>query len=232
VRATKRDLAEWSGVRNRKTLDSHLRYLAACGLVARDWELGQNEGYLFEVRLPEETGLVGRGGQTPSPPEGTDQKPDGGTDQKSGSGGQTQLVDFKLASAPPQTIIKTIERSDDETAGRTLREIEREITGKNSASSEQWAELAEVLKAELRIAAARTTVSNVPAFLAEHLRRRLWKMDKRQAAAEGRELPDQTASAPAQSPQECPDCNGSGWWYPDGQDKGVAKCKHKRLAPT
>jgi hypothetical protein len=28
----------------------------------------------------------------------------------------------------------------------------------------------------------------------------------------------------------CPDCFGTGMWYPEGYEKGVAKCKHKRLA--
>lgn len=27
----------------------------------------------------------------------------------------------------------------------------------------------------------------------------------------------------------CPDCNGSGWWYPKGERNGVAKCKHEGL---
>ena len=128
-----------------------------------------------------------------------------------------------------KTDLKDKERSDDEAAGRALRAMEREVTGKNSATAEQWAELVEVIKGELRIAAARTTVSSVPAFMSEHLRRRLWKLDKKQAQAEGRELPDQAASAPSESPQDCPDCKGSGWWYPAGTEKGVAKCKHERL---
>jgi hypothetical protein len=108
------------------------------------------------------------------------------------------------------------------------------LTGKwpTAAEAEKWRELAEVLTAELRIAAGRTTISSVPAFMAEHLRRRLWKMDKRQAQAEGRELPDQTAvgSSSVPSGQICPDCSNSGWWYPDGPDKGVAKCKHTKLS--
>jgi hypothetical protein len=29
--------------------------------------------------------------------------------------------------------------------------------------------------------------------------------------------------------KSCPDCQGSGFWYPEGVEKGVAKCKHKRL---
>jgi hypothetical protein len=29
--------------------------------------------------------------------------------------------------------------------------------------------------------------------------------------------------------KNCPDCQGSGFWYPEGVEKGVAKCKHRRL---
>jgi hypothetical protein len=136
VRATKRDLAEWSGVRNRKTLDSHLRYLAACGLVIREWHLGQNEGYLFEVRLPEEAGLVDRGGQGDRPPEGTDQKRDGGTDQKLGSGGQTQTVDSIDTSAEPKTSFKTKDQSDDDQLPHWMRDavsaLARDLTGREA----------------------------------------------------------------------------------------------------
>jgi hypothetical protein len=30
--------------------------------------------------------------------------------------------------------------------------------------------------------------------------------------------------------EKCPDCRGTGYWYPAGPDKGVAKCKHLKLA--
>jgi DNA-binding Lrp family transcriptional regulator len=29
--------------------------------------------------------------------------------------------------------------------------------------------------------------------------------------------------------KNCPDCQGSGFWYPEGIEKGVAKCKHARV---
>jgi DNA-binding MarR family transcriptional regulator len=29
--------------------------------------------------------------------------------------------------------------------------------------------------------------------------------------------------------KNCPDCQGSGFWYPGGNERGVAKCKHGRL---
>lgn len=112
-----------------------------------------------------------------------------------------------------------------------FRQITTELTGKSptAAESAKWKELAEVLIAELRIAAGRTTVSNVPAFMSEHLRRRLWKMDKKQAAREGKELPDQVASKPQEIPAHCPDCHGTGWWYPKGMENGVAKCRHLEM---
>ena len=104
-----------------------------------------------------------------------------------------------------------------------------EITGRASTSAERerWVELAEVLSAELKIAAGRTTVSSVPAFLTEHLRRRLWKKDKQQIEAEAAR--PRAEDSPKLDASKCPDCFGTGMWYPEGFDKGVARCEHKSL---
>ncbi|MFL6285163.1 MAG: hypothetical protein ACJ74Q_18650 [Pyrinomonadaceae bacterium] len=104
-----------------------------------------------------------------------------------------------------------------------------EITGRtpSSAERERWLELAEVLSAELKIAAGRTTVSSVPAFLTEHLRRRLWKKDKQQIEAESAQ--SKTEDSPKLDASQCPDCFGTGMFYPEGFDKGVARCEHKSL---
>jgi hypothetical protein len=127
-------------------------------------------------------------------------------------------------------------RTDDDEAFadfvNLLRENAREITGREPSASEasKWRELAEVLITELRIAAGRTTVSSVPAFLAEHLRRRLWKLENR------KQPPSVVGEAEATEPmaaradaRECPDCWGTGMYYPGGFEKGVARCKHERL---
>jgi len=124
---------------------------------------------------------------------------------------------------------------DDEPFAGFLMEFKtvvKELTGKypTPTERERYRELAQVLLMELRIAAGRTTVSSVPSFLAEHLRRRLWKMDKRQAQAEGKELPDQPCTTNIiPEGQTCPDCNNTGWWYPNRIEKGVARCKHDSL---
>ena len=116
-----------------------------------------------------------------------------------------------------------------------LRESAREITGRQPSATEaaKWRELAEVLITELRIAAGRTTVSSVPAFLAEHLRRRLWKLENRkQPAAGAGEAEAPGPSVTNEEALECPDCFGTGMYYPGGFDKGVARCKHERLRPS
>jgi hypothetical protein len=152
---------------------------------------------------------------------------------ESGSTSITQTLDSISGYAAPNTLIKDKERIDDEAARQffaKFQQAERELTGKTSTPSDKWNELAEVLIAELKIAAGRTTISSVPAFLAEHLRRRLWKLDKKQAAREGKELPDQaTVKQSIPEGQTCPDCSNTGWWYPNGVDKGVARCRHERL---
>jgi len=128
------------------------------------------------------------------------------------------------------------QRDDDEAFAEfvnLLRENAREITGREPSAAEaaKWRELAEVLVTELRIAAGRTTVSSVPAFLAEHLRRRLWKLENRkqppQPTAEGAEAVWPTI--PGEGDRECPDCWGTGMYYPAGFEKGVARCRHERL---
>ena len=71
-------------------------------------------------------------------------------------------------------------------------------------------------------------VDSVPAFLAEHLRRRLWKKEKRQIEAEASNS-SAAASARDVDASKCPDCFGTGMWYPEGFEKGVARCRHEKL---
>jgi hypothetical protein len=112
----------------------------------------------------------------------------------------------------------------------TLKQLTRDITGKQSTKADavRWHELAEVISTEARIAAGRTSVSNMPAFLAEHLRRRLFKKDKAQLEAEAGSAPIAKAE-PEVDASKCPDCFGTGMYYPEGFEKGVAKCTHQRL---
>lgn len=243
IRATRRELGQWSGIKNIKTIAAHLSHLTTVGLIVHHWERGSTEGSLYEVRLPEEANLLGPGWTKTildglRPPDTTsDRNSVLPLDQKTVSGGSSQTTDSTDTSGERKTSFKTSTESDDDDAAlaglhAALKSAAEEITGRKLSRGEadRWRELADVLVAELRIAAARTTVSSVPSFLAEHLRRRLWKIDKKQAQAEGRELPDQAASRPpSEDASACPDCGGSGWWYPEGTDRGVKKCRHEKL---
>jgi hypothetical protein len=250
IQATRRELRQWSGIKNIKTVAAHLRHLETVGLVLRAWDRGDNEGSVYEVGLPDglrppQTTLGGL-----NPPEGAlDRNSVLPLGQKSASGGSSQPIDFQRPSEEPKTFIKTnTEKLDDETGSQVvdqapigahiafvglfelLAKASTDITGKSPQSGEvdRWREVGEVLITELKIAAGRTSVSSVPAFLAEHLRRRLWKKEKRQIEAEASE---QKASTPARKVDaaKCPDCFGTGMYYPEGFEKGVARCPHTKL---
>lgn len=229
IQATKRELMEWSNIRSKNTIAVNLQILVANGWIQKSLEIGDHEGSIYEVFLPEE---VNSTQPIPSQPDPSHPNPARklGLDptQQSGWDGMGKVLENKSTSGKPKTSFKTnTEKTDDDEAFAALFAVERELTGKTS-SSERWRELAELLAAELKIAAGRTTVSSIPAFLAEHLRRRLWKKEKRQIEAEAAEQKGSSPTAKVDA-SKCPDCFGTGMHYPEGYDKGVAKCPHSKL---
>jgi hypothetical protein len=231
VQARHRELLTWSGVKDIKTVKTHLNRLRELGLVSWATLKGEHEGSFYEVFLPEEVNLdLAQSQPNPSP----GQKLDLDLAQKLGWAGLPNPVDSEGLNSPDKTSFKTnTERTDDDEAfaelNAALKKAVKEITGREPSQAEavRWGELAEVLVTELKIAAGRTTVSSVPSFLAEHLRRRLWKKDKRQMEAEA--APAKPEDSPKLDASQCPDCFGTGMWYPEGFDKGVARCEHKTL---
>jgi hypothetical protein len=231
VQATRKELMQWSGIKNIKTVNEHLKKLAGQGLIKRMNFIGEHEGSTYEVFLPEEVYLdQTQTSATPDPNRKTvlDQ------DQKTVWVGSGNPVENKDTSASPKTSFKTNTEIDDEAFAeftQVMRQTVRNITGKPTSSTDatRWRELAELLTTEFKIAAARTTVSNAPAFLTEHLRRRLWKMDKKQMGGERKAASDEKPSVSAELTKDCPDCGGTGFYYPKGFECGVARCKHEQL---
>lgn len=233
VRMTKTAIMRGSDIGSERTMYKNLRRLEAAGLVVVRTIAGEQDGSEYTILLPEEVTPL-----TPptdaTHPSHSSQKVVTPLTAESGVSGVSLTVEDSTVSGDPKTSFKTYERNLDDEAARRLVEVllraEKELTGKNSANGSQWEELAELLVTELKIAAGRTTVSNVPAFLAEHLRRRLWKLDKKRATEIAVETEE--GSQPALSYEEkrlCPDCAGTNFWYPEGTDKGVAKCRHTKL---
>jgi hypothetical protein len=230
VQARHRELLAWSGVKDVKTIKTHLNKLRDLGLVTWATLKGEHEGSFYEVFLPEEANLdLAQSQPNPSP----GQKTDLDLAQKTVWAGLPNLHDSKELNTPDKTSFKTnTERDDDEAFAEfiaAVKKASKEITGREPSQAEaaRWGELADVLVTELKIAAGRTTVSSIPAFLAEHLRRRLWKKEKRQLDDERSK--EQSATATKVDASKCPDCFGTGMWYPEGFEKGVARCEHKSL---
>jgi len=234
TRKSRREIKAGSGLGSMVTVDAALEHLESVGLIAVRPAVGSLSGNEYEVFTPDEayTSTSSRA-STPSSTRIT-QKVDELVLPESGSTSTTQPVENTESSGCPNTSFKTKDINTDDEAfaefAAAVRKTAKEITGREPSKAEagRWAEVAEVLMTELRIAAGRTTVSSVPAFLAEHLRRRLWKKEKRQIEAE---VAEQKASIPTRrvDASKCPDCFGTGMYYPNGFDKGVARCPHSKL---
>ena len=231
VQARHRELLAWSGVKDIKTIKTHLNKLRELGLIMWQTLKGEHEGSFYEVFLPEEVSPI----LAQSQPDGSPNlKTDLDLAQKTDWAGLPNLIESQGVNTRDKTFIKTNTEKDDDEAfaefNTALKKAAKEITGRELSHAEaaRWLELAEVLITELKIAAGRTTVSSVPAFLAEHLRRRLWKKEKRQIDDERSK--EQSITTPKVDAAECPDCFGTGMWYPEGFEKGVARCEHKSLA--
>jgi hypothetical protein len=237
VRAKKKEMMRWAGIGSENTMDAHLRHFLKVGLLKRSFEAGDNAGAVYEVLIPEELGDPTPPHPTPpqvTPPQPTSgQKLAPGSPQKLGWGEVSQTIENTASSGAPKTSFKTnTEKDDDEAFARLLarlRQATRDVTGRerSAGDAERWEQLADLLITELKIAAGRTTVSSVPAFLTEHLRRRLWKKDKKQIAEEGKAESPQSAVGVDAS--KCPDCFGTGMYYPEGFERGVARCGHQQL---
>ena len=220
---------------SRNTFRLHLERLCNAGLIEVDQRPGEHGGNIYTVHLPEEIGLQrGKGGD-----RGDRGDPGQNLPRVQGSepdpGDRGSSPNFSTTYGESKTLIKTYEKNDDDEAFAdflaALKKASREVTGRDVSPAERqrWAELSELLVTELKIAAGRTNVSSVPAFLTEHLRRRLWKKEKRQIEQERAESTKDSATRVPVDASQCPDCFGTGMFYPEGFDKGVAKCRHSRL---
>ena len=232
VRISRPKLMKMAGIGARVTFDANVERLVNVGLIQVRRITGEHDGNEYTVLLPEELSMASQTSLTSLTSHA--QKLVRLVRLETSLTSHSSTVENKDGYDVPNTFIKTEEiNTDDEAFAKfaaAVRKAVREITGREPSKTEatRWAEVAEVLMTELRIAASRTTISNVPAFLAEHLRRRLWKKEKGQMEAEAAE---QKASAHPRKidASKCPDCAGVGLFYPDGFEKGVVRCNHPNL---
>ena len=241
VRISKQKLMKGAGIGSEVTLRTNLAKLSSTGLVIERVYPGNHKGNEYEVFLPEE--LEQEGAKSPLPlyplyPLYPLQKLEGLDPLETRGSRGGLIVEDKQGYGKTKTFFKTNTEIDDDFAAfglfaRVMQEAAKEVTGRQltAAEKERFGELAELLVTELKIAAARTqNVSSVPAFLTEHLRRRLWRTDKRAPIEETRgKSSEDKRGLSAEEARKCPDCGGSGMYYPEGYEKGVARCRHERL---
>jgi hypothetical protein len=236
VRISRPKLMAKAHIGSRVTFDANIERLASVGLISIRQIAGEHEGNEYTVKLPEElkTSMPSQTSQTSL--TGSAQKLDRLVSLETSQTRHTSSPDSAITYEGSKTSFKTIETNDDDEAfagfNGVLRQTTKELTGKETSrhESERWQEVAEVLVTELKIAAARTTISSVPSFLAEHLRRRLWKKDKQQMNEEAKSSTEEKMQrTTGEDSKNCPDCGGTNFFYPKGFDGGVARCKHDRL---
>ena len=251
VRCTHGEIKKGAGIGSRNTIIDGLKHLAAVGLVKFISSVGVNEGNEYEIFTPEEIGYTGYPGITDTTGitgyTGISQnlvipiQPDFGTT------GTFQTLENQSISAEAKTLYKTNkEKTDDERLRAAFGELllildktVKDLTGRETTPTdkERWKHVAEILAAQLELIASRTTISNAPAILAEHLHRHLNNKRVQEkmgllTPAEAREAKEEKES---EKPKEiipdlylCPDCYGTSFWNPDGRGKRRG-CPHPRL---
>jgi hypothetical protein len=181
IQLTKNVLMKLTGL-SFNTIQAHIGYLRESGLLKVEFNIGKHEGSTYEILVPEELRETVRLEQTQSNP--TQPNPTQNSIRDT-----TQYLDILGLGSPvankdtyeiPKTSLKTMTVHDDDYAFAKFAErmtaASRRLTKKGSKKNEEdkWDELAELLIMELDMAAARTkSISNIPAFLTEHLKRRL-----------------------------------------------------------
>jgi hypothetical protein len=184
VQATRKELMKWSGIKNIKTINVHIKRLKDLGLIRITNFTGEQNGSHYEVFLPDEDNPDQT--QTIGKPDPT-QKLDSDQDQKMVWVGSGKITENKEVSITPKTSLKTNTNNDDEAFAQFIEKFQsasREITGRklSGREAENLGNLADLLILELKAVARRTgVVSNVPAFLTEVLRRQFFVSRQQQS---------------------------------------------------
>jgi hypothetical protein len=176
------------------TLRSHIKYLSIKGFLKVSYQIGKHEGATYEVFIPEEMGSSTNPSQVVPSSTNENQELSRSTDnsQQLVLGTSQQLGDVGTTLMPGDIgqndtlrLKKDNTKNDDDrrvsdalaVLGIRLDIAAKKITGKgiSKAEADKWGSLADLLILELEIAASRAeSISSVPAFLTEVLRRQFF----------------------------------------------------------
>jgi hypothetical protein len=180
MRITKLNLMRGSDIGSERTLLKNLNHLKSIGLVKITEFDGQHGGNEYEVFLPEETNAtpptLPMSGQSLYPPQKVVTVPP----LESGVGGVSQTEVNKGFSGSLRLNTKTNTTDDESALAIFIEKVSKaseKVVGRklNPREAEKWGSLADLLILELEVAAKRTnSISSVPAFLTEVLRRQFF----------------------------------------------------------
>ncbi len=182
IKKSRKEIKEGSGLGSMVTVDAAIEHLQQIGLLKVEKTIGSLSGNSYKIFTPEES-IQNLSTSTSISSISSSTSPIQKLDildiLESSNTSITQIQENKEAYGSPKTSFKDIEKNDDEAFAamlKVLTDVCEKTAGKMPSRDQKgnWKELAELLAMELEIAAARTkSISNVPAFLTEHLRRRL-----------------------------------------------------------
>jgi hypothetical protein len=188
TRIRKSKLMKLANIGSRVTFDSNINHLQFVGLISETVFAGEHEGNQFEIFLPEEISTL-PSMSSQSSHTSYAQKQDRLLSLETSLTSQSSKSIDTGFSDTPKTSLKTNIKTDDESArindafllmAKRLDEAAKKLTGKGVSKNEaeKWGTLAELLILELETAAKRAdSISSVPAFLTEVLRRKLMNAD-------------------------------------------------------
>jgi hypothetical protein len=194
VNATRGEIKDKAGLGSMVTVDASIEHLQKVGLInVSKVSVGSSRGNEYEVFSPEEAQERYSSISSISSYTSLTQKVDILDILESGISSITQTIENKETYEPTNTSLKTNTNDDEKKAfarfEKLFESVSVELTGRGLQKNEKgkWKDLAELLIMELKVAALRTdSISSVPAFLTEHLRRRLWQNDEKQPKSQNR----------------------------------------------
>lgn len=210
IKAVQSNLLIWTNL-SHNSLRSHLKHLQSIGLVQIHYKLGDNSGAEYEIFLPEEINLEEHNLTTTYhhlPPPSANQNVVGGIYQNMVGGGDSLAPKNIEENQSSKTFFKDNTKNDDESARvsdaflvmeKRLDKAAKKLTGKGVSKNEaeKWGTLADLLILELEAAAKKTdSISSVPAFLTEVLRRQFFTNRQQPAGKTSKEVKMDTVGKP------------------------------------
>ncbi len=190
IQLSKFELVKLTGLAE-KTVQLHIRYLRDAGLITVHPQMGSRSGWIYEVFVPEEIDGMDKYGQDrisidKTNQDKTKQNLSSQTMQNLSILDHTNPLENKELNLSVKTLLNTNTIDDEAFASfiEKFQAVSQKLTGRklSKKDAEKLSDFADLLILELEIAASRTdSISSIPAFLTEVLRRQFFAIRQQQS---------------------------------------------------